>query len=96
MAQFGGVFAVVASDADNLRRPCDRQKSGVFQADRFDPAGSQAFDVAAGLFRRRKQNPYNRLSSGNGLDQAVVGLSVLLKAAVFNRNLSKHERWMCR
>jgi len=51
-----------------------------------------ALHVAIGFFGRGQRDPDNRIASGNGLNQPILGLAIKLESTVSHRNLSNHIR----
>ena len=78
LPQFGGVFAVVAADADNFGRPHRRQQGRFRQRDGRNALAGEAFQVSIRFFGRGEQLAGDPVT----LYQAVVGLTIELEAAV--------------
>jgi hypothetical protein len=92
VVEFGGVLAVIASDADDFCRLNGSEEHGVVERNVIHAAAREAFDVAITGVRRLQQQARDLVGAPNGLDQSVVGLAIELEAAIFHGNLSKHER----
>jgi len=70
------MFAIIASDADNLRRPNCGQQCRFGQRDCFDLPRAKALHVAIGFFGRRQQDANNGIAPGDWLNQSVMGLTI--------------------
>jgi len=91
VAEFGGMLAIVAADADDFRRLDRRQERGLREREAVHAAAGQAFDVAIAGVRRLEEQASDFVITGCGLDQAVVGGTVEKKSAVFHlRNIQTH------
>src|ERR1700730_9979555 len=82
------MLAIIAPNADDLRRLQWRQQLRVTECNLVDPSGMQALRVSAGFFRRRNQQACDEIVSCERFDQPVLGLAMALKAAIFHSSIS--------
>ena len=84
VAEFGGMFAIVAADADNFRRLDRRQQRCLRERNVVHAAAGQAFHVAIARLRRLEQEASDFVVTRNRLDQTVVRGTVEMEATVFH------------
>jgi len=86
------MFAIIASDADNLRRPnCGQHAasaSGIASIFRVRRLSMSPSASSGGVSRIAN----NGIAPGDWLNQSVMGLTIQLKSAVFHHFLSNHIR----
>src|ERR1700704_3690414 len=82
------MLAIIAPNADDLRRPHWRQQPRVTECNLIDPSGVQALHISTCFFRRRNQKACDDIVSRERFDQPVLGLAIALKAAIFHSSIS--------
>ncbi len=86
MSEFGGVLAIVAADADDLRRLHRRQQRCLCERDAVHAAAGKAFDVAIAMLwgLQEQASDFFFVAARDELDEAVVSGTVELESAVFH------------
>jgi hypothetical protein len=89
VAEFGSVLAIVAADADDLRRLDRRQQRRLSERDAVHAATGKAFDIAIAILRSLEEQASDLVFvvARNRLDEAVVGGTVEIESAVFHLDI---------
>ena len=90
MPQLGGMLAIVAAHAHDLRGADRSEQHRFLERKLVGPLARQVVHVARGSFRRGEQAG-DHIPAGDSFDQAVLFETLQLKAAIFHIDLYKHK-----
>ena len=82
VAQLGRMLFVVSSDADNFGWLDGMNQCSFFEVDMLHPAAGETFDVAIAMVGSLGKKTGDFLTSGDGLNEAVMDRTVKGKSRI--------------